>query len=90
MVEISEAKYEEYVRKAVKYDILRNAIEQNIYVSEYSFRGRIDNTDNVVDLLAMFEPEFAEALDDMIAYKKAEVAAKKEEEGEKAEAEEET
>lgn len=89
MVEINEAKYEEYVRKSVKYDMLRTAIEQNVHVGEYSLRGFIDDSDDVLDLLAMLEPEFAEALDDMIEQKKAEVAAKKEEEAEKAEAEEE-
>ena len=89
MVEICETNYEEFTRKSVKYDILKTAIEQNVHVGEYSLRGLIDNSDDVVDLLALLEPEFAKALDDMIAYKKAEVAAKKEEEAEKAEAEEE-
>lgn len=89
MVEICETNYEEFTRKSVKYDILKTAIEQNVHVGEYSLRGLIDNSDDVVDLLALLEPEFAKDLDDMIAYKKAEVAAKKEKEAEKAEVEEE-
>lgn len=82
MAKISNKKYEELMRKSMKYDLLTNAIEQNVYISEYIFEGRIKSSEDIIDLIAMFEPHFADVLDYMIEQKKVEVAAKKKAEGE--------
>jgi hypothetical protein len=82
MAKISNEKYEDLMRKGIKYDLLVSKIEQNLYISEYGLEGRIKADDEVVDLVAIFEPDFAEILAEMIADKKAEVEAKKAKEAE--------
>lgn len=81
MAKISNKNYEELMRKSIKYDLLTNAIEQNVYVSEYGFEGRIGSSEEIIDLIAMFEPHFADVLDYMIEQKK-EVVRNKKAEGE--------
>ena len=82
MAKITNERYEELTRKGLKYDLLVNKIQQNTYISEYGLEGRIKADDEVVSLVAMFEPDFKEELKTMIADKKAEVAKKKAEEEE--------
>ena len=82
MAKVTNERYEELMRKGLKYDFLVNMIEQKTYVTEYGLNGRIASDDEVVNLVAMFEPDFKEELKTMIADKKAEVAAKKAEEEE--------
>lgn len=77
MAKISNEKYEDLMRKGLKYDLLVNMIEQKVYISEYGYKGHINSESDVVELVAMFEPDFAKEMDAMIADKKAEVAAEK-------------
>lgn len=82
MAKVTNERYEELMRKGLKYDLLVSKIQQNTYISEYGLEGRIKADDEVVSLVAMFEPDFKEELKTMIADKKAEVAKKKAEEEE--------
>lgn len=77
MAKVTNERYEELTRKGLKYDLLASMIQQNTYISEYGLEGRIKADNEVVNLVAMFEPDFAEELKTMIADKKAEVEAKK-------------
>lgn len=92
MAKISKDKYEELVSKAARYDLLAFMVEDKAYVSDYSLTPHIGSDENIVNFVAMFDPDFKAELDSMkeqAAEAKKEREAKEKEEKEEKKAEEE-
>ena len=85
MAKVNVKKLEEITSKAARYDLIAYMVKDKAYVSDYTLNAHIADDANVINLIAMFDPDFKAELDSM---KKQAAEAKKEREArEKAEEE---
>lgn len=65
MAKVNVKRLEEIASKAARYDLIAYMVKDKAYVSDYTLDAHIADDANVVNLIAMFDPDFKAELESM-------------------------
>ena len=65
MAKVNVKKLEEIASKAARYDLIAYMVKDKAYVSDYTLNAHIADDVNVINFIAMFDPDFKAELESM-------------------------